>query len=83
MAEEYGKIRKSLLVGIADQARRLGEVSGELTPAQMVEVLEGVTTGGGGSMFVSQAVGILPTVHKGTANSVFTPNFESTAVGAL
>lgn len=38
---------------------------------------------GGGSMFASSAVGILPTVYKGTANSEFTLNFESSAVGAL
>lgn len=38
---------------------------------------------GGGSMFASSAVGILLTVYKGAANSEFTLNFESSAVGAL
>lgn len=42
-----------------------------------------VEESGGGSMFATSAVGILPTVYKGTANSEFTLEFESSAVGAL
>ena len=38
---------------------------------------------GGVSMFGSTASGILPEVHRGTANSEFSLNFESGAVGAL
>ncbi len=81
--ETYYQIGSTRLKGFADQARRLGNVSGELTPAQIEETLNGVTVGGSISMFVSSAVGILPTVYTGTANSEFTLEFESSAVGAL
>lgn len=38
----------------------------------------------GGSMFTSTAVGIIPDIPKGFANSTFgLPEFESSAVGAL
>lgn len=38
----------------------------------------------GGSMFTSTAVGIIPDVPRGFANSTFgLPEFESSAVGAL
>lgn len=42
-----------------------------------------VEESGGSSMFVGSASGILPTVYKGTANSEFALNFESSATGAL
>lgn len=37
----------------------------------------------GGSMFTSTAVGIIPDVPKGFANSTLTINFETSAVGIL
>ena len=84
MAVHY-RISGDRMTALADQARRLGKVTGELTPAQIEETLSGVTIGGsgGGSMFASSAAGILPTVYKGMASSAFTLNFESSAVGAL
>lgn len=82
MAEVY-RISGERLKGIADQARRLGNMSGELTPAQIENTLKGVTTGGGGSMFTGRASGILPTVYRGTATSEFTLYFETGAIGAL
>ena len=36
------EISAQRLTGIADQARRLGKVSGKLTPGQIQETLEGV-----------------------------------------
>ena len=44
MAETY-RISKTRLKGIADQARRLGEIQGTLTPKQIQQTLEGVTGG--------------------------------------
>lgn len=38
------RISGERLKGFAEQARRLGKVSGELTPGQIEEVLRGVTT---------------------------------------
>lgn len=40
-------IKPETLTGFADQARRLGNVEGELTTAQMQEIFAGVTAGGG------------------------------------
>ena len=42
------KISGERLKGFADQARRLGNVTGKLTPEQIEDTLSGVTTGGGG-----------------------------------
>lgn len=41
---EYYKISGERLTGIAEQARRLGKISGSLTPGQIVETLATVTT---------------------------------------
>ena len=42
------------------------------------------SSGSGGSLFTSTAVGIIPDIPKGFANSTFgLPEFESSAVGAL
>ncbi len=38
------RISGERLKGFAEQARRLGKISGELTPGQIEEVLRGVTT---------------------------------------
>ena len=43
------KISGERLKGFADQARRLGNVTGELTPEQIEDTLSGVTAGGGGA----------------------------------
>ena len=42
------KITKSRMTGFADQARRLGGIEGELSPAQIESTLAGVTAGGSG-----------------------------------
>lgn len=49
----YYKISGERLKGFADQARRLGEVTGELTPEQIEETLSGVEAGGGKPTFES------------------------------
>lgn len=72
------------LTAIADAIREKTGSTEEMTLTEMAEAVSGIQTGGsGGSMFASSAVGILPTVYKGTANSEFTLNFESGATGAL
>lgn len=38
---------------------------------------------GGGSMFTSTAVGIIPDIPKGFANSTLTIDFETNAIGSL
>lgn len=82
MAEMY-RISGERLTAIADAIREKTGKTDSLTLQQMATEISGIQTGGGGSMFVSSAVGILPTVYKGTANSELTLNFESSAVGAL
>lgn len=47
------KISGERLKGFADQARRLGEVTGELTPEQIEGTLSGVEAGGGKPTFES------------------------------
>ena len=42
-----------------------------------------VESSGGGSMFTSTAVGIIPDILKGFANSTLTIDFESSAIGSL
>ena len=86
--EEYKKIRKSRLVGIADQARRLGNASGDLSLEQIEATLSGVTLESGSEesknpSFVTSAVGVLPVVVRGTANSEFSLTFETSATGAV
>lgn len=71
------------IVDIADAIRNKAQLNDELTLADMVAGISGIKSSGGEPLFVSSAVGILPEVVKGTANSAFTLNFESTAVGAL
>ena len=44
--DEY-KVQRVTLVGIADQARRLGNATGELSPEQIKQVLSQVVLGGG------------------------------------
>lgn len=46
------RISGERLKGFADQARRLGKISGELTPGQIEETLKGVTAGGGSAFQV-------------------------------
>ena len=46
---DVGKISRARMEAYADQARRLGNVSGDLSPAQIEETLRGVTLSGGGS----------------------------------
>ena len=41
----YYKISDTRLKGFADQARRLGEVTGELTPEQIEDTLSGIEAG--------------------------------------
>ena len=81
------KISGNTVVSLFDQIRRITKTTQAMSFAQATEGLKGITPGasggGGGSMFSATAVGILPTVYKGRANSEFTLNFESSAVGAL
>lgn len=73
---EYYKISGERLTAIADQARRLGKVTGELTPAQIEEALSGVELGG-----IPENARIY---YVETVESTMTvPNFESSAVGTL
>lgn len=44
-------IDETTLVGFGDQARRLGNVEGELTTAQMQQIFEGVEAGGSGTVY--------------------------------
>lgn len=44
---DYFKISRERLKGFADQARRLGEVTGELIPEQIEDTLRGIEAGGG------------------------------------
>lgn len=50
--EVYYKISGERLKGFADQARRLGEVTGELTPEQIEDTLRGVEAGGASAFAV-------------------------------
>lgn len=45
MAEEYGKIRKSLLTGIADAIRAKKNTTAIFTPEQMAAEIEGIVIG--------------------------------------
>lgn len=49
-------IDETTLVGFGDQARRLGNVEGELTTAQMQEIFEGVEAGGSGDIPSAEGV---------------------------
>lgn len=65
---------------------KLREKSGKtdlIKSGDLAAAIGSIQSGGGGSMFASSAVGILPTVYKGTASSKFSLSFESSAVGAL
>lgn len=82
MAEEYGKIRKSLLTGIANAIREKNGSSDTYTPADMAGAILAIESGSS-TMFSSAAIGAIPVVYKGTANTTFTLDFTSSAVGAL
>ena len=69
------KISGERLKGFADQARRLGEVTGELTPEQIEDTLSGVELGG-----IPENARLY---YVGYANSEFTLNFTSSATGEL
>lgn len=74
----------NVIAPLFDQIRRITETEGEMTFAGATEKLLNVTPdSGSGSMFVSTAVGILPTIYKGTATSAFAIDFTSSATGTL
>lgn len=75
-------IRSDTLTAIADGFRSSRETTKKYTLDEMA-VLAAEKTSGGGSMFASNASGRIPEYEKGTANSEFTLNFESSAIGAL
>ena len=53
---DAGKISRARMEAYADQARRLGNVSGDLSPAQIESTLKGITLGRGNINFSSYAV---------------------------
>ena len=75
-------IREDSLIAIGDGFRSSRGTTKKYTLEEMA-VLAAEKTSGGGSMFASNASGRIPEYEKGTANSEFTLNFESSAVGAL
>ena len=75
-------IRSDTLTAIADGFRSSRGTTQKYTLDEMA-VLAAEKTSGGGSMFASTASGRIPEYEKGTANSEFTLNFESSAIGAL
>ena len=78
--EKYA-ITAQRMSGIADQARRLGKVSGKLTPGQIEDTLQAVTTSQPGESFSGAASGFLPEVARGAATSEFTLPFAASAMG--
>lgn len=78
-------VHGSSLTAIGDAIRGKTGGTDSFTLEQMVTEIEGIQSGGGESaqMFASSAIGILPTVYKGTTTSEFMLDFESSAVGAL
>lgn len=72
---EYYRISRERLKGFADQARRLGEVTGELTPEQIEDTLSGVEAGG-----IPENARLY---YVGYANSEFTVNFTPSAIGSI
>lgn len=80
MAEMH-RISGERLTAIADAIREKTGKTDSLTLQQMATEISGIQTGGGGSMFVSSAVGILPTIYEGIAMSEFALKFESTCAG--
>lgn len=86
MAEEYGKIRKSLLTAIADAIRAKKDTTAFFTPEQMAVEIESIVTGDtpvSSQMFMSSASGTLPNVTRAMAASQYTLTFESSAIGTL
>ena len=73
---EY-KIQLKTMTEIADEIRRISEVSGSVTTAQIITALQGIETGGGG---LPENVGYF---YKATANSELVLNFETSAIGEL
>lgn len=55
----YHIFQDETIAGLADEARRLGGVTGELTAAQMKEIFAGVTAGcsGGGDVLPKAETG--------------------------
>jgi len=81
--EQIYRISSQRLEGIADQARRLGNSAGKLTPGQMQQLLEGVTLGSGGDLFDNFATGRLPVTVKGSVNSEITVHFTTEIHGTV
>lgn len=78
------RISGDRMKGFADQARRLGKVSGELTPVQIEDTLKGVTAGGGNaSTFIVSARAYFPTVKKAQASNVLTIPVTTSAIGGI
>ena len=74
-------------LGLDDMIVRTAESNAEvLVQADLIrqiqEAMVGLT-GTAGTLFSSKAGGMLPTVYRGRAGSGFTPEFGSSATGAL
>ena len=88
---DYYKISGETLTAIADHTRTMAGINRKLTPAEIVYWLGRVIyipQGNASSVmtmpvFTAGASGRLPVVVRGTANSEFAMDFESTATGAI
>ena len=81
--EKYA-ITAQRLSGIADAIREKNGSSDTYTPSEMADAILAIEAGTS-KMFSSVATGVIPTLYKGTASSVFdcTGLFETTATGVL
>lgn len=75
---------RSDMVALANAVRNKTSQTQELTFGEIITSINNISSGGsGGSMFTSTAVGIIPDISKGYANSTITIDFESSAIGSL
>lgn len=81
--DQVYRISGQRLEGIGDQVRRLGNSTEKLTPAQMQQLLAGLTLGAGGNMFETNVAGRLPFLVKSGKESLMTVNFTTEATGTV
>ena len=84
---DYYLFERSTIEGLADEARRLGGVTGELTTARMKEIFAGVEVGGSGEStgmsLTGVAVGIIPEYQRCNADSTLDLSTIDIAVSAV